>query len=126
MYTINLKNEDGENVVAVVDACSVSDAENQMLDEYNNACSVTAVKETRFAEVLEDECDDGDWYIVEVSVSDMDSEKTSVDKFLILAENTMQAQIYAGELTSGYVADTEIKSVKKTKISIVKTNKSKL
>ena len=126
MYTINLKNEDGENVVAVVDACSVSDAENQMLEEYNNACSVTAVKETRFAEVLEDECEVGEWYIVEVSVSDMDSEKTSVDKFLIFAENIMQAQIYAEKLTSGYVAYTEIKSVKKTKISIVKTNKSKL
>lgn len=126
MYTINLKNEDGENVVAVVDACSVSDAENQMLELYNNACSVTSVKETRFADVIEDECDNGEWYIVEVSVSDMDSEKTAVDKLLILAESAMQAQVYALKLTDSYVVETEIKSLKKTKISIVKTNKSKL
>ena len=125
MYTINLKNEDGENVVAVVEACSVSDAENQMLELYNNACSVTSVKETRFADVLDDCCDDGDWYIVEVSVSDMDSEKKTIDKLLILAESAMQAQLYALKLIHSYVADTEIKSLKKTKISIVKTNKSK-
>ena len=122
MYAIKLKDNEGQNVLAVVAAVSVSDAENQMLEEYNGECRVTSVKEVRFASIEEGDGDELSWYIVDVSVVDEETEKTYVDKFLISASSTMQAQESAKKIADSYVSDTEIKAVKKTNINFVKLN----
>ena len=122
MYAIKLKDNEGQNVLAVVAAVSVSDAENQMLEEYNGECRVTSVKEVRFSSIEENDGDELSWYIVDVSVVDEETEKTYVDKLLISASSTMQAQESAKKIADSYVSDTEIKAVKKTNINFVKLN----
>lgn len=102
----------------ICDKCELfADAEERMLEQFNNECDVTAIKRSPIREFANKPCDDAAIYIATITdtfVRDDDSESKTHYKVALYAMSVTDANKVVQEYMAQGLSDMECDKIEKT------------